>query len=512
LANAARLSNLPSIKTICASELKRGSFRSAVRFFGASGNNSRVNQRTDSELLHDYFERRSESAFAEIVDRYVALVYSVARRAVVDEHLAEDVTQTTFTILAREARHLSGRTVLSTWLHRTAFNQAAKLVRDEMRRRTREQEAYAMQMLPTDSDHDWKRIAPMLDAALDKLAEADRAAILLRYFENKSAKEIGNALQLSEEAAQKRVTRALERLRGLLVNKTARLSASSLAALVASHAVDAAPLGLSTSVSAAAVAAGVIQGGTTISTLKFIVMSKLKTTVVSALVAAAIVTPIVLQHQAAARLTAENAALQEQAQQADELRDENAKLTAQLSDARRPPPISTDQSELLRLRKEVGRLRGLESEVAKLREDESQKFQTWAREAQQFAENERDFTVDRLSRVDVLKRVGQQLRALAVANNLGAAFTPDGKLTPDLSFLLDKGNVEFAESDPTQLQQLLQDGGSDTIVARTVEPMHTPDDQWMRFYVMADGSIQSYSTPFSNQVFSANWQLQQLNP
>ena len=49
-------------------------------------------------------------------------------------------------------------------------------------------------------------------------------------------------------------------------------------------------------------------------------------------------------------------------------------------------------------------------------------------------------------------------------------------------------------------------------VARTSEPMQTPDDQWMRFYVMADGSVQTFTTPLSNQVYSANWQLQQLNP
>ncbi len=282
--------------------------------FGAVGNNKRVNQRTDSELLRDYIERRSESAFAELVNRHVALVYSVALRVVVDAHLAEDVTQTTFTILAREARHLAGRALLSSWLHRTASNQAAKLVRGEMRRRAREQEAYAMQTVPTESDSDWKRIAPMLDAALNKLAEADRAVILLRYFERKSAKEIGGALQLSEEAAQKRVARALERLRGLLSGQGAALTTTSLATLVGTQAVVAAPLGLSTSVSAAALASGTLAGGITISTLKLILMSKLKISAASALVVAGIATPLVLQHQTVTRLRLGNPALQRQAQ------------------------------------------------------------------------------------------------------------------------------------------------------------------------------------------------------
>src|SRR6185503_3884417 len=161
-------------------------------------------------------ENRSETAFAELVERYVALVYSVARRVVVDTHLAQDVTQNTFAVLAREACHLAGRTFLSSWLHRTASNQAAKMVRGEMRRRAREQEAYSMQTASPNTDSDWKQIAPLLDVALNKLAESDRSVILLRFFEKKTAAQIGAALKVSEEAAQKRIVRAVDRLRGLL--------------------------------------------------------------------------------------------------------------------------------------------------------------------------------------------------------------------------------------------------------------------------------------------------------
>src|SRR5262249_42904455 len=149
------------------------------------------------DLLRDYAENGSEASFTELVNRHIALVYSVALRVAVDAHLAEDVAQTTFAALAREARHLARRTLLSSWLHRTASNQAAKVVRGEMRRRAREQEAYAMQTAPSAPDLDWQRIAPLLDAALNKLAEADRAVILLRFFEKKTASEIGAALKIS---------------------------------------------------------------------------------------------------------------------------------------------------------------------------------------------------------------------------------------------------------------------------------------------------------------------------
>jgi RNA polymerase sigma factor (sigma-70 family) len=327
-----------------------------------------VNERADNELLRDYAERRSESAFAELVSRHLELVYSVALRVVVDAHLAEDVTQTTFAILAREARHLTGRALLSSWLHRTASNQAAKLVRGEMRRRAREQEVYAMQTVTTESEPDWKRIAAMLDAALNKLAESDRAVILLRYFERKTATEIGDVLKLSEEAAQKRVGRALDRLRGLLAGQGAALSTATLATMMATQGVIAAPLGLSTSVSATALAAGTVAGGITISTLKLILMSKLKVSAVGALVVASVATPLVLQHQTVTRLRDENRALQEQARQVNVLRGESEILSKQLIDARQSQALNkAELSELLRLRGEVGPLRRDSQALAKLR-------------------------------------------------------------------------------------------------------------------------------------------------
>src|SRR5687768_345239 len=134
-------------------------------FFDCAGNIRGVNERTDCELLGDYAENGSEAAFTELVSRHVGLVYSVALRVVADPHLAEDVTQGTFAVLAREARRLGVRTFLSSWLHRTASNQAANLVRGEMRRRAREQEAYAMQT--GESEPEWKQLAPVLDAALN---------------------------------------------------------------------------------------------------------------------------------------------------------------------------------------------------------------------------------------------------------------------------------------------------------------------------------------------------------
>src|SRR5438046_5213176 len=171
-----------------------------------------MNNLTDQQLLRDYTERRAEVAFAELVRRHVDLVYSAALRMVRDAHLAEDVTQSVFVALARNAPQLISRPVLSGWLHRTAQNLAANVVRSDVRRRAREQEAAVMnELLSAEPDHVWEQIAPHLDAALGELSEPDRDALLLRYFERKSAHEIAEILGTSEDAAQKRVSRPVER-------------------------------------------------------------------------------------------------------------------------------------------------------------------------------------------------------------------------------------------------------------------------------------------------------------
>src|SRR5437870_3912437 len=97
------------------------------------------------QLLADYAATGSETAFRELVTRYVDLVYSVAvRLANGDTHLAEDVTQTVFADLARMARTLSRDVKLGGWLHRHACFVASKTLRAERRRLAREREAVEM--------------------------------------------------------------------------------------------------------------------------------------------------------------------------------------------------------------------------------------------------------------------------------------------------------------------------------------------------------------------------------
>ena len=250
--------------------------------------------------MRDYTGRRSETAFAELVRRHVDFVYSATLRMVRDTHLAEDVTQGVFVALAQNARQLTSHPVLSGWLHRTAQNLAANTVRSDVRRRAREQEAVAMnELLAPEPEAIWKHIAPQLDAALGELNELDRDALLLRYFERKSAREMAQTLGVSDDAAQKRVSRAVERLREFLSKRGVAIGASGLVIVISTNAVQAAPAGLAVTISAAAIFAGTaVSTSTVIAATKAIAMTTLQKTLITAALAVFAGTGIYEAHQA----------------------------------------------------------------------------------------------------------------------------------------------------------------------------------------------------------------------
>ena len=200
----------------------------------------------DHELLAEYARTQSEAAFAGLVARYVHLVYSAAARYTGNPHHAEEITQAVFLILAGKAGSLGRNVVLSGWLYQTARLTAANFVKGELRRQHREQEAYMQSTLKEPESPAWRQIAPLLEEAMGSLGEADRNAVVLRYFENKSAAEIGGALNLNEAAAHKRVHRALEKLRKFFTRRGIALSATALAGAVSANAVSAAPAGAGT--------------------------------------------------------------------------------------------------------------------------------------------------------------------------------------------------------------------------------------------------------------------------
>ena len=206
---------------------------------------------TDSQrLLAEYATNGSEPAFRELVSRYLNLVYSTAIRLVGgDAHLAKDAAQTVFVDLARHARTLPRNVMLGGWLHRHTCFVALKMMRGERRRKFREKQAMAMNEEQDYSEANLAQIAPLLDEAINQLGAEDRTAILLRFFEQRDLRSVGEVLGSSESAAQNRVSRALEELRGLLKNRGVAFSAAALGTVLAGGVVTAAPAGLAVTIS-----------------------------------------------------------------------------------------------------------------------------------------------------------------------------------------------------------------------------------------------------------------------
>lgn len=187
---------------------------------------------SDDELLERYAATGEDSLFENLVQRHVDWVYSAASRILSDRGLAEEATQNVFIVLAKKAptlakqRNLSGR--LRGWLHRAAVLEAKKRIRTEARRRHREEKAGAS--LPQASGHhgDLKDLGPLLDDGLAKLPARQKEALILRFFQEKSLREVGNALGIGEDAAQKRVAKSLQSLASFFRGQGYTVSAGAL--------------------------------------------------------------------------------------------------------------------------------------------------------------------------------------------------------------------------------------------------------------------------------------------
>lgn len=198
-----------------------------------------------NELLRAYAARQDEAAFSQLVRRHVDLVFSTARRQLSgDADAARDVSQAVFCDLARKARDIPRDIPIAGWLYRHTSYLASNHSRSSRRRDQRERQAALMQDLHRTTELNWNEVAPVLDEAMQSLPEEDRDALVLRFFENRKLREVGHSLGATEEAARKRVDRALEKLRGELQSRGVISTAAALGPMVSGNAVMPAPASL----------------------------------------------------------------------------------------------------------------------------------------------------------------------------------------------------------------------------------------------------------------------------
>lgn len=286
----------------------------------------------DAALLRHYVANRSEAAFAELVRRHIGLVHATAlRRVGGDAHLADDVTQSVFIALARKAPALLGRTSLAGWLYLSTQMAAAGVVRGEQRRKARETTAHAMDLTntPDQSAADLAQLRPLLDDALVTLADDEREAIVLRFFQQQSFAQIGEALRVTEEAARKRVDRSLDKLHALLGRRGITSSVAALGVTLTAAGVSATPDSLVAQVTTAAIAQAAAEGAAVTAT-------GVATSLIPVAAAAAVVlgaVALLTQRHANESLAAEIAQLARQNEAIPTLRAGNERMVSAIAQA-----------------------------------------------------------------------------------------------------------------------------------------------------------------------------------
>ncbi len=449
---------------------------------------------TDSQtLLAAYARNGSESAFRELVTRYLGLVYSTALRLVDgDIHLAEDVAQTVFMDLARKARGLSSRVMLGGWLHQRTYNVAAPMMRARRRRQSREREAAQMNALQEDSGAELLQIAPMLDEAITHLGKEDRTAIILRFFERRDFRSIGEALGSNEDAARMRVNRALNKLHNLLTHRGVALSAAALGSALASEGLTAAPAGLVASVAGTVFASSAASGGISATLLKITVMTKFKVGIITAVVVAGVATSWLVQQNARAKLRQQDESLRQQSDQLAQVAAENERLSSLAAKAN---GSKNQLADLLKLRAETESLRNHTSGLALLREENGRLRQILVGSPK----TPLQLREQTMAKVEFEKSwmLAFRIYAMEHQDQFPASFEQAAAFFPTDAKAETRVDADQFEVFKQPSAVTLTLTNQDIIVLREKAPWLDSRGKWTRVYGMANGSVQTISVPMA---------------
>ncbi|MDX1953153.1 MAG: sigma-70 family RNA polymerase sigma factor [Verrucomicrobiota bacterium] len=314
---------------------------------------------SDGALVCSYVKEGAEPAFRSLVGRHVDLVFATALRQVGDRGMAEEITQNVFVTLSRKAPRLAGYETLAGWLHKTTLFEARARIRSELRRKHRERTAAEIHAL-AEGHSPLEALVPILDEALLSLRENDRTAVISRFFEKKSLREVGAELGVDEDAARKRVSRALERLTAFFRTRGFAVPAGSGLAAVFDAGAQAAPAMLASSVAQCGIGAGAASGLKLLA-FNLMVMSKVKTAV---LCAAVFSVPILLQMKAGLDLSGKRtdllAQIGQQQQVLAELTQERDEMRQAFVRVRNDRTLAEARADEFRLRKQRGEVQQYE--------------------------------------------------------------------------------------------------------------------------------------------------------
>jgi RNA polymerase sigma factor (sigma-70 family) len=419
------------------------------------------------------------------------------------------VTQTVFIHLARNAHRLPDNVMLGGWLHRDTCNVASKLMRGQRSRQARERQAAEMNTLEDHSEENLARIAPVLDDAINRLEAEDRAAILLRFFEQMDFRSLGQALGSTEDAAKKRVSRALDKLHHQLSVRGVALSMTALAAALATGVVKAAPVGLLSNVAGTALAGAAVGSGASLTLIKLMTTSKIGLSLASAIAIAGLVFGA-KQQQTVTRLREESALLRQQGPQAV---SEVQRISNQLAQTASDQTGSEAQlRELLRLRGEVGALKQQLADAAKTREKNAQQEQAST------VTNASDDKPNNFTKGRDAKIVGYAFRMYALnhhdqlptdfseaipymAEALRNDLNPGDTLRDEAEFITQVTN----RFEIVYTGSITNEEDREKILIREKQPTLTSAGSWVRAYGFVDGTGQMHSEPDGN---FENWERQ----